>query len=307
MKIPHYYISKKKRKILTYFCYGILFFGVERWCFLQTGGFRDSNILSSCENVSSATPIPLEKKKLIDKVLNQPFHYIDQGSTCYCFGSEDGLYVIKFFKHQHFTETSLLSSLPLPSFLNEYREKLTKKNRIKNKYKDRDYLFTSAQIAENLLSEDTGIIHIQLSKNPEFARSLVLYDKIGVIHKIPLDQTEFIVQKKAEKFFPTLLTLVQNNKIEEAKKGIDSLFANIERRCSLGIADRDPHVSINYGFINGEAIEIDIGSFTIDETLKSPANKKKVIQSIGLSLKKRLVRDKAYTLDAYVDEKLQSL
>jgi hypothetical protein len=297
---------QKKRKILSFIFSALLFVGVERWCFLQTGGFRDSNILSSRENVSNAAPIPLEKKKLIDKVLNQPFHYIDQGSTCYCFGSEDGLYVIKFFKHQHFKEDSRLSSLPLPSFLNEYREKLAKKKMIKNKYRDTDYLFASAQIAEDLLSEDTGIIHIQLSKNPEFARSLVLYDKIGVIHKIPLDQTEFIVQKKAEKFFPTLLTHVQNNKIEEAKKGIDSLFANIERRCSLGIADRDPHVSINYGFINGEAIEIDVGSFSIDDTLKNPANKNKVLKSIGLSLKKRLLRDKAYTLDAYVDEKLQN-
>lgn len=300
--------KRSRKKYLKYTFFFLLAVGVERFCYQQTAGFRESKILSTldCEEKWNTAPLTQEKKEQLHAILDQPFYYAGHGGTSYCFASEDGCYVVKFFKHQHLKESSWLSKVKLPSFFEERRQRYLEKKEKKQIHKRRDFLFTSFLLAGEHIPEETGIIHLQLNKSKDFAKELVIYDKIGVQHKIPLDQTEFVLQRKAEMIFPYLYRLIDANKIDEAKRAIDSLFANLQTRCSKGLADRDPHLSINFGYIDGKAVEIDIGSFSLDESLKDTARQKEVISVIARSLTKKLSARSAHELEEYTNRKLQS-
>ena len=59
--------------------------------------------------------------------------------------------------------------------------------------------------------------------------------------------------------------------MEAAKSCIDSILNLIVERCEKGIRDRDPNIRTNFGFIDeNQAIELDLGSYTKDESLKTP-------------------------------------
>lgn len=301
--------EKNRKKYVKYTLFFLLAVGVERFCYQQTAGFRESKILSTLDHEEKwdTEPLTEEKKGQLNAILDQPFYYAGHGGTSYCFASKDGNYVIKFFKHQHLKEDSWISKVTLPSFLEERRQKFLKKKEKEKTHKRRDFLFTSFLLAGERIPEETGIIHLQLNKSKDFARTLTLYDKIGVQHKIPLDQTEFVLQRKAEMIFPYLYRLIDAKQTDEAKRAIDSLFVNLQTRCSKGLADRDPHLSINFGYIDGKAVEIDIGSFSIDEGLQDRTRQKEVISVIAKSLTKKLSAKSAHELEEYVNLKLQSL
>lgn len=304
---------KFKRKhtkiLLKYSAWTLLAIGVERWCFRETAGFRDNKILSSFqyEKKWDHQELSEEKKKLIDTILDQPFTYIGHGGTIYCFASLDNKYVIKFFKHQHLEEHSFLSRISLPSFLEKYRLVYLQQKEKKNKHKRKDFLFASLLLAEEKIPSETAIIHLQLNKSPKFKKTITLYDKIGIKHSIPLDQTEFILQKKADLLVPLLCKMIDESKTEEVKHVIDSFFVNIRTRCDQGLHDRDPHPSINFGYVDGQVVEIDIGSFSLDESLKDPKKQKEVMASITKSLTKKLSSEKSKVIEAYINEKLESL
>ena len=48
------------------------------------------------------------------------------------------------------------------------------------------------------------------------------------------------------------------------KKALFSLLAFTVKRAEKGYSDKDPHLIRNFGFIDGKAVEIDIGGFHHD-------------------------------------------
>jgi len=301
--------KKRYNILLKYFIWTLVAFGIERWCYMQTGGFRESKILSppTLEKQWGDEEISLEKQKLLDEILDQPFTYIGQGGTSYCFASLDNRYVIKFLKHKRIEGKSFLSEIHLPPVLEKYKLAYVNKQAVKHRRKSKEFLFTSFLLAEKNIPLETAIIHLQLNKNPEDKRQLTIFDKIGVKHRIPLNQTHFAIQRKATLLIPLLLTMTNENRIEEAKQVIDSLFSNLQTRCNQGLHDRDPHPSINFGVVEGKVVEVDIGSFSPDERLKERLIQKEVIGSIIASVRKKLILHKSYILDAYTKEKLETL
>ncbi|MEI8329191.1 MAG: hypothetical protein WCG14_04250, partial [Chlamydiia bacterium] len=93
----------------------------------------------------------------------------------------------------------------------------------------------------------------------------------------------------------------------KAKQAIDSLIEYLEYRCRQGLADQDPHLAINFGYVKGKAVQIDVGSFSIDNSLQLPINQKKEINQILQPLKSWLIRMNSNELNVYIDKKIEIL
>jgi hypothetical protein len=97
-----------------------------------------------------------------------------------------------------------------------------------------------------------------------------LYDKIGVEHKIDLNATEFVLQRRVQLIFPAIHEKILKGDISGARYAMRALFENVAISCKKGVLDRDNAVRRNYGYLDNRAIHIDIGSFSRDDTLKDP-------------------------------------
>ena len=234
-----------------------LFLATERFCHRQTGGFQLHKILSKQElDPSRALPsLSEEDRDEVKILLSRPFYFLGHGGQSYAFVSEDGTTVLKFFKQHHIRFWNWLTRLSLPSFLQGYREKMLSKMQHQS-----PFLIESCKISYLEFKEHTGLIYLHLQKTDHFKEKVKLIDKLGIAHYIALDETDFALQKKAELFRPRLRKLLQNKDLPAAKQCLRSLIDLMIERSQKGIADRDPNIRRNMGFVGNQAIEIDLGS-----------------------------------------------
>jgi hypothetical protein len=248
--------SFARRAIFRFFVFLIAFVFVERFCHKQTEGFRLSKIASNLPNRPDwATPPPPAE---VQEALSQPYRFLGSGGQCYAFVSADGKSVIKFFKHHHMR--------PLPFGVQD----AVRSKRLEE-------LFASVKIAHDRLKGETGVLFLHLNPTADFAKPLTLIDPIGIAHRIDLNQTTFVLQKRAELFFPKAKKLLKEGKKEELQDLICALFTLIANRISKQVADCDPILKRNMGFLEGKALQIDLGSFILDPSLQSPLAQKRVL------------------------------
>jgi hypothetical protein len=201
----------------------------------------------------SYTPFP-------EGIFSQKYIYLKSGQQCYAFASEDGKYVIKFFKMKHLIpKTQLLAHLP---FLKEYADK-----KIDQRIERHRRLFSNYKMAYEELKEETGLIYLHLNKTEHLQKKVYLLDKMGREHSIDLDRFEFVLQEKAELLASKL---TQNLKWDEKQKLVEALLHLVKKRLEKGFSDRDNGVKFNYGFIGDRAIQIDVGRIARDASLSSP-------------------------------------
>ncbi|NGX39051.1 MAG: hypothetical protein KR126chlam1_00371 [Chlamydiae bacterium] len=258
------------------FLFKLIFFSMafillERFCHHQTRGFRISKIHSNLPHNPKWSLPPLSSNEMeeVKKALNQPYRFLDSGGQCYAFVSKDQQYVLKFFKHHHMRPSSLLDHLPTLKVLTPFLEKQKKKRTMRL-----EEMFTSFTIAFERLRDQTALLYLHLNKSEDLNTTLKLYDAIGIRHRIDLDNIEFALQRKASMAYPTLTTLATSGEIEAAKVRIASLLDLMITRCKQGIADHDPRKR-NFGFIKEQAVEIDLGSFTLDDSLMTESTGKR--------------------------------
>lgn len=232
----------------------VLFITAERLCHKATNGFTVQTILKPLK--------PSEKKVELDpeilKILNKPFYFLDNGGQCYAFLSEDGNYVLKVFKHYR---------IELPKFVEPFAPQSTKDFFARKKAA----LLLSCSISANELAEETATLLSHLENSPDFPSYMTLVDKLNIAHVIPTDQLPFMVQKRVVILQEHFANLLQSGDRDAAKASIDSLAELVKKRCQKGIADHDPAIWRNFGFIGNQAIEIDIGSYFYDPSLKKPS------------------------------------
>ena len=130
---------KKTVKILVFL---LCFACVERFCHKQTHGFQLHKIRSSLSFTPEwdVQPLPNSEMQTVKTALTQPYYYLDSGGQCYAFVSADGKYVLKFFKHHHMRQKSLL-----PLF------QATREKRLQG-------IFTSCILAYNRFREGTRLL-----------------------------------------------------------------------------------------------------------------------------------------------------
>jgi hypothetical protein len=271
------------KKTLLFACVCISLYYLGSWfCTPKTDAFTLGRIHSALTHHHAwETPLPIgEEKHTLATLLSQPFHYLGSGGQCYAFVSEDGNYVIKFFKHKLRAPWNYFYTHPLPAPLEAVR--LRKLAKILMKL-DRD--FTSYKLAYEELQPETGILYVHLNKTTGLNQAVTIYDKLNIAHTIDLDQIEFIVQKKADLAYSYLDSLIQNGNLTQLKVSIDSLIEVIISRCKKGIFDEDAKIHRNFGFIDGKAVVIDVGRFRKDPSRTSSDVYTQDVRTITRSLR----------------------
>jgi hypothetical protein len=257
-----------RKKLFKIFLGILIFVALQSFCYKQTAGFR-------CEKIHSELPFNPDWEVSIklppEGLLDTPFTFLGSGVQCYAFESQDKKTILKVFKHYHaWPSNDVLRELHLPSFLEDYRSKT-----LQARYKRLDSIFTSCKIAMEELQEETGMLYLHLNQTTHLNKQLTLIDKIGNRHRIDLDQTAFLLQKKGELVFPTLENLIGQGEMVKAKEAIHSLIKLIASRCEKGIVNRDPIMRRNFGYFENRAIEIDVGSFAYNPHMKKTYSQKR--------------------------------
>ena len=255
-------------KKLLIFC--LLFVLCERLCYSQTDGFTLSKI-----NAQETS-----------KKSSQTLRFLGSGKQFYAFESEDGKTVVKFIKQSRRRPLPFLAGLPLPypisCFRNSYLEKREKRLR---------ELKTCCQLAYAELSEETGVIETHL--NSEQTLSVTLVDKIGIAHTVDLENSHFIIQKKAQLLTPPL-----------SEKSIESMIALVSSLGKKGFVNLDPMIKRNFGLIDGKVALIDCGSLKKNQEVVSYPNFQRAIFLQLLPLREHLKNKQPHDVP-YFDQKMQ--
>ena len=276
-----------------------VFYTVERFCHQQTKGFRVDNIYSNTPIPSewtTAPPDPLLEQDL-RKVFSQPFTFLGDGGQSYSFLSQDGTTVLKFFKYHHMRVPGIFHLLPFSSWKTSYEERCKERlNRTLYSY----------LLAYKELQQETGLIYLHLNRSSFWNQSIQLIDNIGIAHKIPLDQVEFAVQKKAELSLKDLKRTLLHARREKSEQLIQDILFFIHSRAQKEIKDHDTGLKRNFGVVEGKLVQIDIGSFSHEPSLK---NKKVMEEELRKKTKRlaRILTKKSPDLLAYYENLIEKL
>lgn len=254
----------KKWKFLFFL---IAFIACERFCHKKTHGFRLHKIFSHLTyNPSWEIFSPSQEQiKEIKAALDQEFYFLGSGGQCYAFVSKDDAYVLKVFKQHHMEQNFWKNEKFIPKVL-----KPLHKNFVVHNHKPMDKILHSCKLAYEFLKKETALVYIHLNKTDFFHQNITLIDPINIKHTVNLDRVEFVLQYKGSMAYPTLLSLIENKQMDDAKKHLEALLDTILARCRAGILDKDPIIKRNFAFIGEKAIIIDFGCFSYDENLKMP-------------------------------------
>lgn len=186
----------------------------------------------------------VKEKIILESILAEEFTFLGEGAQALAFQSKDGKYVLKLFKMRRFT----------PSLLDQLCPHVVRR-RIRNL----NWVFNGYKNAYGDLRKETGLVWIHLAKTKGINRKITVVDQEGHSHQIDADETEFVIQEKAELIFHRLDRLAKEGKQEEIEKSINAIYALVQQRIDKGYADRDKAVSNNYGFVGDRAIQLDVG------------------------------------------------
>lgn len=207
------------------------FYFLSLFCNQQTDRF-------SVYTLTALPPLSLCNKgpeKEACEILTQPFYYLGTGGQTFVFASQDGKYVLKFFK-----------KLPHPlAFLKKY--KIRKKQSL---LKD----LNSYLLAFQKAPEETGLVFIKMDTKTPFNQKIKLEDKLHISHLVSLQNTLFVLQKRAIPLKDYL------NQEKEIKKIFSSLFELAQKLGEKHITDEDfQHLDNNLGFLEKRPLFIDPG------------------------------------------------
>lgn len=256
----------KRLKVLSLITLSVLaLFGMARVYYAVTDDFRLSNITHdlSQEKGWAIPRLSPEQEKKVKSILSQPFTYIGKGAQCYAFESEDGQYVLKFFKFKHLRPTWFVRMLPsIFPFEN------IKKEAAERKRKKLHSVFDGYELAYKENQKESELLYLHLQPTDYLDQSVTVYDKIGFQRVIPLDDVVFLLQRKGETLRTRLNAELGVGDIEAAKHSITQILEMYIREYQKGLYDRDHGVTHNTGFVDGHAFHLDVGKFTKDESMR---------------------------------------
>lgn len=267
----------KKCAIFVFFL--LLAAGISNGCHLfylyiheefAPSDFCHSSILK--ENFQEVFVDEALKKQALE-ITNQPFFYCGCGQQMTAFESADHLYVIKFFnprdylnREEWFKGGRRLRRLSSLKWLS--RAYLKRKERLLR-------LFNRYQIGFEELKEESGLVYVHLNKETGLQRTLHFVDKKGRSCQISLKDAPFVLQKKCRIVFSHFDALAEKGDIKGIQEGIVQLKTLFLARAEKGFTDRIQTLHNNYGFVEGKAMQIDLGRIE-----KNPAVQRLPLQEL---------------------------
>jgi hypothetical protein len=213
--------------------------------FQRPKGFLECHSISSPNNPEwDIAPLSSDEQQKLLHIFSQPFHYLASGAQAYAFESEDGKYVIKFFRMNHL----------IPRTIHFFRPKKFEKRK-----SNLQLTFSAYKLVYEKFREETGLHYIHLNKSSHLKTLLHVTDQKNKEHAIDLDQVPFIVQDKAELLQHRLHRLKAEEKFEELEVTVDRFLDLVRHRIELGLTDLDDGIENNYGFVGDRPIHLDVG------------------------------------------------
>lgn len=256
----------KKKLSLTAALIALTLFGSVRLYYNLTDDFHLGNITFPLENRPEWNfPANSQDIEEVKSILDQKFSYIGKGAQSYVFGSEDGNYVIKFFKFKHLKPSFLISLLPPIGPLDEI--KTHNQNRKKRKLEG---VFEGHLIAFRYDKDHSGVKFLHFNPTPGLNLNTHLVDKLGFDRDIDLDSVVFILQKRGDTLRTVFDNLFKAGKeaiaAGRAKQVLDMYVDEYQRH----VWDRDHGISHNIGFIHDQPFHLDVGKLSYTEEHQDP-------------------------------------
>jgi len=221
-----------------------------------TDDFRIANITDDLpfRPEYEVASLSADEKRLFDVIIDQRFHYLGKGGQTYAFTSDDEKYVLKLFKFKHHRPKLIPMLLPSIGPLKKEKERHFAKAEWKYHAPFKGY-----KLAYDQHRKESGLLFVHLNRTENLQRIVVVTDKLGFMRTIDLDSYAFAIQKKGETFENVLTHYLDQHDIEAAKDCVRKMYALYRLEYERGLFDRDFCVMRNTGFVEDEAIRIDIG------------------------------------------------
>lgn len=260
----------------------VLSFGAARLYYRLTDDFRIANISYPLPHRQEweVTPLVLSEQQHIAEILQQSYFYIGKGAQSYAFVSQDGLYVLKFFKFKHLRPADWLSWLPPLESVKKYQHKqqIRKQRKLEG-------VFAGYRTAYELHRTDSGLLFIHLNTTENSYPIVTLFDKMGRRHKIALDEFPFILQYKVVTVRQVFEDLLKQGNVAEVKEAIDRIFALYCSEYDKGIVDHDHGVMRNIGFAGKKPIHLDVGKMHQEDDILKKSNQVKDLAIVAQRMK----------------------
>lgn len=270
----------QKRLIIIAFT-STAIFGAARLYYRLTDDIRLSNMTYEMpyHEEWEIPPLSSVDQARIDAILDQQFHYIGKGAQAYAFASDDGQYVLKFFKFKHLKPSWFLESLPSIGPIKTYKQTQTARKRRKL-----EGVFASYRLAYHIHKEPSGLIYIHLNPSDTLRKSVVFKDKIGLSHTVDLDKFVFVLQKKGQTTRTVIKDLLNKGDVNTAKIRINQIFDLYVSEYAKGIYDHDHGVMHNTGFVGEYPIHLDVGKLANAPEMKNMDMAKADLEKIAYKL-----------------------
>lgn len=232
---------------------------VWRVWYLLTGGFTLGNIHTNLPYHHSRDVLPLssEEHAIVLQAFQQPYTYIGKGAQCFAFISQDGKYVLKFFKSKHHKPSFLTRLLPdVPPFAHYLEKKQEEKKQ------QLDAIFRGYLLAYESLGPDSGLLFLHFNGGGELPRTVSVRDGMGWRWHIPLREAIFVLQRYSDTLGSVLDYALQRGNSCLAKERLKQVVDMYVRGYRKKIYDRDHAVVRNVGFASEQPIHLDVGHLT---------------------------------------------
>lgn len=266
------------QKLIWIVLVAFLCFFAVRYYDRITGNFRIANMTYEMPFRSDweVAPLTAVEKNQLNTLLDQPFSYVGKGAQSYVFVSQDGEFVVKFFKFKHLKPGWWVNFLPPISYFDTYRNK-----QIARKQSLLDSVFSGYKLAYDVHKEQAGIVFLHLNKTTDWDVNVTLIDKIGRKHILDLDSIVFVIQERARTSRTVMAEALNNSDITLAKKRISQIFSLYLEEYAKGVYDRDNGVLHNTGFVGEKPIHFDVGKFSKKSKMKQLAYYRPDLEKIG--------------------------
>ncbi len=250
--------------------------------------------------------LPVSNNEEIDpsilQILSQDFYYLGKGCQVYVFESKDKQYVLKLMRYHKYRLPFWLDQLSFFSWGEKYRLE-------RRQHRKKSYAMTmdSYHIADNILKEETGVIHIHLQKTKGLPQKLQLIDRLHRRQTIDINHHGFILQKRLHNLESVITRFKKKKDLEQIEKTIDSFLQTIVSIYKKGVVIRDYNCLKNAGYIEGNVIEMDVGSLYPAETdLSDPQAFEKELRNFTKHFRKWSVKHFPTILPLF-DQKVQEV
>jgi len=270
-------MNGRLKKWGCFFLTVLCLFSLARLYYKLTADFRIANITYQLpfEAPWKVPSLNGEEYHHLQQIVDQKFSYIGKGAQCYAFVSQDGYYVLKFFKFKHLKPNLFVETLPnIPPF-RDYKQQ-----GIERKKRKLINVFNGYDLAFHKNCETSALIYLHLIPTQDLNLKVTVKDKIGFERTINLDDVVFLIQKKGETLRTRLHHLFNEHRLEEAKEAVASILAMYISEYKQGIYDHDHGVLHNTGFINSQPFHLDVGKLNQDERMKEVEFYKKDFEQV---------------------------